>query len=151
MASLSGKYAQLDSIDIDLTTGRLRLKIDGACPALKKIETDVTTGRLEMDLTGRFDVLKTLDLESTTGTMNVDLSGEWKTNADVRIRTTTGRIRVKLPKDAGVRVDADTTTGKIKTDDLTLSDDFLVNSAYGKSPVTLELKIRTTTGAIDVK
>jgi hypothetical protein len=48
-----------------------------------------------------------LEFEGGVGGANLDFTGVWKQNADIRIQVGVGGVNVRMPRDIGVRVDAE--------------------------------------------
>ena len=105
------------------------------------------TGRLQLsglDLTH-------LRVEGGAGTLFVDLSGNWKQNFDGKIAGGVGTVTVRLPANIGVHVRATGGLGAVNAPGFERDGDTYVNSAYGKSPVTLTLDITGGVGTINLE
>jgi hypothetical protein len=50
---------------------------------------------------------KSLEFEGGVGGANLDFTGEWRQNADIRIQVGVGGVNVRLPREIGVRVEAE--------------------------------------------
>jgi hypothetical protein len=48
-----------------------------------------------------------LDFEGGVGGADLDFTGEWKRNADVRIEVGLGGVNIRVPRELGVRVEAE--------------------------------------------
>jgi hypothetical protein len=48
-----------------------------------------------------------LEFEGGVGGANLDFTGDWKQDADIRIQVGVGGVNVRMPRDVGVRVDAE--------------------------------------------
>jgi hypothetical protein len=105
------------------------------------------TGRLE--LSGL--QLTHLRVEGGAGTLFVDLSGDWKKDFDGRISGGVGTVTVRLPANVGVHVRATGGLGAVNAPGFERDGDAYVNSAYGKSPVTLTLDIEGGVGTINLE
>lgn len=96
-------------------------------------------------------LLTKLDVEMGAGQATVDLTGDWKEDLDARIEGGVGTATIRLPKNVGVRVHAEGAIGSINVRRLEREGDVYVNSAYGKSPVTLRLNIEGGVGTINLE
>ena len=92
-----------------------------------------------------------LAVEAGIGETDLDLSGAWNRNLDARIESGVGEVTVTLPKDVGVRVEADQGLGDVDAEGLIKDGDVYVNAAYGESPVTLHLEVKTGVGEINLE
>src|SRR5205807_1652714 len=84
------------------------------------------------------------------GKVTVDLRGDWKKDLEATIEGGVGQATIRLPESVGVRVQATSGIGTIRASGLERRGDYYVNSAYGKSPVTLNLNINKGIGMIDL-
>jgi predicted membrane protein len=91
-----------------------------------------------------------LEINMGAGQVTVDLRGDWKKDLDATIEGGVGQATIRLPDNVGVRVHATSGIGSISASGLEHRDDYYVNSAYGKSPVTLRLNIDKGIGTIDL-
>ena len=63
-------------------------------------------GRLEAIGLGNFN-FRELEFEGGVGGASLDFTGEWKQNADIRIKVGVGGVNVRLPREIGVKVEAE--------------------------------------------
>jgi N-terminal domain of toast_rack, DUF2154/Domain of unknown function (DUF5668)/Cell wall-active antibiotics response 4TMS YvqF len=94
--------------------------------------------------------LKRLDLHMGAGQVDVDLTGDRKTDMDVDIQGGVGQANIRLPRNVGVIAHASGGIGSIQTHGLKQEDGAYTNAAYGKSPVTIRLKVQGGIGEIDL-
>jgi hypothetical protein len=113
-----------------------------------ELKIDMGAGRGDFQLSGLS--LTKLDIQVGAGQIMVDLTGDWKKNLDARIEGGVGQAIIRLPETVGVRVHATSGIGSIRAPDLQRQDDYYVNSAYGKSPVTLQVEVEKGIGAIQL-
>jgi len=97
-----------------------------------------------------------LDLERLTvdmgvGEMHLDLRGPRSKSIDVSIEGGIGSASVRLPGDVGVRVRVDGGLGSISARGLVKRDGAYVNDAYGKSAVTIDLRVKAGIGSVDLE
>lgn len=107
----------------------------------------VGTGTL--DLT-RLNV-RSLDAEMGTGESTIDLSGARTSNVDGSIEVGVGAVTIRVPDDVGVAVTGSKDgVGDLVADGFTSQGDEMVNSQYGKSPVTIRLNVRRGVGEVRI-
>ncbi|HXW56065.1 MAG TPA: toast rack family protein [Candidatus Cybelea sp.] len=112
------------------------------------LDLKLTMGAGQSDLKFRDLNLRRLEISIGAGQMNLDLSGPRTTNLDAVIEGGVGSGSIRLPRDVGVRAHAEGGIGSITTDGLTSDGDAYVNSAYGKSPISINLEIHGGIGQI---
>ncbi len=131
------------------TSGRndWTLRFDDQVPLDLTVQMGAGTGRLNL---AGLD-LNHLRIEAGVGTVTVDLGGDWKHDFDGRISGGVGTVTVRLPRSVGVRVEARGGLGAINAPGFTRDGDAYVNSAYGKSPITLSLDVAGGVGTINLE
>ncbi len=123
------------------------VRLNNAVPTDLSVKLGVGESTLRLgglNLTG-------LDIEAGVGKTDVDLSGGWGRDLDARIESGVGEVTVTLPKDVGVRVEADQGLGNVDAEGLTRDGDAYVNAAYGESPVTVRLEVDGGMGEINLE
>ncbi len=113
------------------------------------LDVSIGAGKSRMDMRGL--MLKSLGVHAGVGECEVDLTGDWHGDADVKIEGGMGRVNVRLPRAVGVRAHVAGGLGSVHTSDLSRDGDYYVNSAYGKSPVTLTVDITGGVGEINLE
>jgi hypothetical protein len=128
-----------------------------------KVRLETTNGAVDVqDVTGNVDAGSTnggisatrvagaVKAETTNGAVDVELTA-LPAGSDLRFESTNGSVHVRLPRDARLSVDAETTNGHVKSDfevpgakpgKRSLKGD--INGGGG------QLKIRTTNGGIEI-
>jgi len=89
-----------------------------------------------------------LNLDMGAGQADVDLTGNRKSDLTADIEGGVGEADIRLPKNIGVIVNASGGIGTIEAPGLNHDGDEYTNSAYGKSPVTIHLKVEGGVGTI---
>jgi hypothetical protein len=89
-----------------------------------------------------------IKLQTDASELHADFIGDWKKDLDALIQGGVGRTVLRLPKNTGVRVQVERGIGTLRAEGFRRDGDDYVNSAYGKSPVTLRLKIESSIGSI---
>ncbi len=123
------------------------LRFGNQVPLDLEVKMGAGTGRLQLSGVP----LTHLRVEGGAGTLYVDLSGDWKQSLDGRISGGVGTVTVRLPSSVGVRVHAGGGLGAVNAPGFQRDGEAYVNSAYGKSPVTLTLDISGGIGTINLE
>jgi hypothetical protein len=89
-----------------------------------------------------------LNIEMGAGQVDVDLTGDRKSDLTADIEGGVGEANIRLPKNVGVMVNASGGIGTIDAHGLKHDGDEYTNELYGKSPVTLHLKVEGGVGRI---
>lgn len=112
---------------------------------------DIAMGAGRVDI--RLDNLAvtSMTVNNTGDDTSVDLTGDRRADMTAGIVTNVGKTTLVLPTDVGVRVIAQSTVGKIDAGGFTRNEDAYTNSQYGKSPVTLDIKVYSVTGDIELR
>ena len=123
------------------------LRFGNQVPLDLNVKMGAGTGRLQLSGVP----LTHLRVEGGAGTLFVDLSGAWKQSFDGRISGGVGTVTVRLPSSVGVRVHAGGGLGAVNAPGFQRDGEAYINSAYGKSPVTLTLDIQGGIGTINLE
>jgi hypothetical protein len=152
--TMSGGYPALESIDLVVNSGFAGLALAGKYGSPLDVKTRINIGHVEMAMAGVYAAPSKLSVEITSGDATVNLAGDWKADLEARIETASGDIAVKLPKKAGVIVETAAATVSapgFKARHNAFTNDIYKNDAYGKSPVTLSIKVKTTGGSVKLE
>jgi len=112
------------------------------------LRIDMGAGRGNLRL--REIQLTDLSLNLGAGQVDLDLTGDRKQDLTADIEGGVGEADIRLPKNVGVVVNAHGGLGTIDTGGLREDGDEYVNDAYGKSPVTIRLRVRGGIGHISL-
>jgi hypothetical protein len=123
------------------------LRLSNKVPLELKVEQGA--GRARLTLGGL--ALSKLDVEVGAGETMVDLTGDWKNDLTANIQGGVGRATVRLPSDVGVRASAQGGIGAIHVHGLKKDGDAYVNEAYGKSPITVNVRVEGGVGEINLE
>ena len=112
------------------------------------LELKVDMGAGQGNLHFRDVPLTRLDLNIGAGQMDVDLTGDRKADLTADIEGGVGQANIRLPKNVGVIAHASGGIGSIDVRGLKQDGDSYTNDAYGKSAVTIHLKVEGGIGQI---
>jgi hypothetical protein len=82
------------------------------------------------------------------GQVDADLTGDRKSDLTATFEGGVGEANIRLPKNIGVVVNASGGIGTIDARGLKHDGNEYVNDAYGKSPVTIHLRVEGGIGRI---
>lgn len=109
------------------------------------LDVNLGAGKSELVL-GGLD-LRELNVSTGAGDVLVDLVGPRSEDLQARIEGGAGAFRVRVPADVGVRViGVRDGLGAFEVDGFVRDGDDYVNSAYGRSAATIELRISRGVG-----
>ncbi|HSS76775.1 MAG TPA: DUF4097 family beta strand repeat-containing protein [Thermoanaerobaculia bacterium] len=131
------------------THGKVRLETTNGAVDVQDVTGDVNAGSTNGGISAT-RVAGAVKAETTNGSVNIELTS-LPAGSDLRFESTNGGVHVRLPHDARLSVDAETTNGHVKSDfevaggkpgKRSLRGD--INGGGG------QLKIRTTNGGIEI-
>ena len=114
------------------------------------LDLNIDMGAGEGDLRLRDLDVTNLTVNMGAGRVEVDLTGDRKKDLDADIEGGVGQAVIRLPRKIGVIVNATGGIGTIDAGGLKHDGDEYTNAAYGKSPVTLRLKVQGGVGQISL-
>jgi hypothetical protein len=112
------------------------------------LDLNIDMGAGEGDLRLRDLDVTNLTVNIGAGRVEVDLTGDRKKDLDADIEGGVGQAVIRLPRKIGVIVNASGGIGTIDASGLKHDGDEYTNAAYGKSPVTIRLKVEGGVGQI---
>ncbi|HYL86813.1 MAG TPA: toast rack family protein [Candidatus Angelobacter sp.] len=112
------------------------------------LELRIDMGAGQGNLHFRDVPLTRLDLNIGAGQVDVDLTGDRKADLVADIEGGVGQANIRLPKNIGVIAHASGGIGSVSARGLKHDGDEYTNEAYGKSPVTIHLKVEGGIGEI---
>jgi hypothetical protein len=124
-----------------------KLKFSKEIPLELRLEMGAGQGNLhfqEIPLTR-------LNLRLGAGQMDIDLTGERKNDLTADIQGGVGEANIRLPKNIGVIAHASGGIGSIEFTGMRKDNGAYVNDAYGKSPVTIRLRVEGGIGQINMR
>jgi hypothetical protein len=114
-----------------------------------ELHVQIGAGKLDLQL-GQLP-LASLHVQMGAGTSVVDLAGNWKRDVDVHLQGGVGSLTVRLPRNVGVRAYVQGGLGSLNSTDFKQNGDAYVNDQFGKSPVTITVKIEGGIGKIKLE
>jgi hypothetical protein len=96
-------------------------------------------------------MLSDLSVDHGVGEITVNLVGSGITDLEGTLDAGVGKVTVLVPTGVGVRVDADTGIGELRTIGLSERDGYLINDAYDRSDHTIHLNVDAGVGSITVQ
>jgi N-terminal domain of toast_rack, DUF2154 len=114
------------------------------------LDLKIDMGAGEGDLRLRDVDVTNLNVNMGAGRVEVDLTGDRKKDLDADIEGGVGQAIIRLPRKIGVIVNASGGIGTIDASGLKHDGDEYTNAAYGKSPVTIRLKVEGGVGQISL-
>jgi len=122
------------------------LRFNNDVPMEMKIEMGVGGGDLALgDLN-----LSRVDLNVGVGGANKSLDGDWEADLEATIKGGVGGLKITLPRDVGVRVEAQSGLGGVDAPGFHKEGDVYTNDAYGSSDVTLNVRIVVGVGGVEL-
>jgi hypothetical protein len=126
---------------------RWDIRLDNRVPMDLKI--DLGAGETDLDLRG-FQIQR-LDIDMGVGAMTLDLGGERSQDLDVNVDGGIGHATIILPENVGVRAEIERGIGSVSARHFNKSGKVYTNEAYGKAGVTIDLRVDTGIGSIDLE
>jgi len=147
--SLSGmKVARLD-----LESGVGGSKISAYEPnpvTCEVIRIKSGVGSIEAVGLGNLD-FRELEFEGGVGGANLDFTGQWKQDADVRIQVGVGGVNVRMPRDVGVRVEAEKHfLSGLHLDGFNKRDSYYYSDNYEKAKTRVTVRVTTGVGGFKI-
>jgi len=147
--SLSGM--QLANLEFESGVGGAKM----AAYEPNSIECDsvkLKTGVGGFEATGLGNLnFREFEFEGGVGGANLDFTGEWKRNADIRIKVGVGGVNVVIPRDVGVRVEAERNfLSGLHLEGFTRRDDYHYSENYDSAPVRVSVRVETGIGGLRI-
>jgi hypothetical protein len=120
--------------------------VDGVHTA---IDIELGAGSTDLQLAGLS--ITDLSVEQGVGELALDLTGPWKESADIRIDGGVGDATIYVPEDVGVRVRCKMGLGSVDVEGLVKKHDHFMNDQYGRSDITIDVRIEGGIGRIRVR
>ncbi|MBN1221962.1 MAG: hypothetical protein JXB23_01845 [Candidatus Aminicenantes bacterium] len=113
------------------------------------IKIDFGAGEGDLDL--RELLLESVDIDMGVGDLTVDITGRRQDDFRVDVDGGVGSATFYLPKHIGVRARVDKGIGSVNARGMQKEGNVYTNEAYGRSDITINMKISAGIGSIDLK
>lgn len=141
----------LRSLSVESSSGDVSADLGGDMPLLEEIAVDSSSGDVRLDMTGEYSSFMGFEVDLSSGDLDMDMTGQWPQETEGDIALSSGTATVTLPRDIGVYVEADTSSGDVNANGFRLEDDAYVNGASGESDATLSLSVEASSGDINLR
>ena len=122
------------------------LRFNNEVPMEMQIDIGAGGGELQLgDLS-----LRELNIDVGVGGADIDLTGDWEADLEASIHGGVGGVNLVLPRDVGVRVEADAGLGGVNAEGFNREGDVYTNDAYGRTDVTLEIRVEVGVGGVEL-
>jgi hypothetical protein len=95
--------------------------------------------------------IQDLELKMGVGDLTLDLAGYSQKGFSGRLKGGIGSATIYLPEKAGVRVSVNGGLGSVDAQGFSVNHHVYTNDAYGKSEVTIDLKVEAGIGSLDLR
>lgn len=90
-----------------------------------------------------------LEFDGGVGGANLDFTGEWKQNADIRIQVGVGGVNIRLPREIGVKVEAEKHfLSGLQLEGFTQRDDAYYSENFGQAAIQVTVRVTTGIGGL---
>jgi hypothetical protein len=94
---------------------------------------------------------RTLEFEGGVGGANLDLTGDWKKDAEIRIKVGVGGVNVKMPRELGVRVEAERHfLSGVQLEGFTQHDSVHYSNNYDTAKFRVSVRVETGIGGLKI-
>ena len=122
------------------------LRFMNEVPMTMKVALGVGQGTLKFNGLN----LSRLEVNTGVGDTTLDLSGQWKQDSSVLVNGGLGQVTIIVPKDAGVHATVEGGLGNVNAGGLTVNGNTYTNAAYGTSPTTINIDVKTGIGNVNL-
>ncbi len=92
-----------------------------------------------------------LEFEGGVGGANLDFTGKWKQNADIRIQVGVGGVNVRMPREIGVRVEAQKHfLSGLQLEGFIKRDSYYYSENYEKAAIRVSVEVATGIGGLKI-
>lgn len=112
----------------------------------------IKNGVGSMDAVGLGNLnFRRLEFEGGIGAANLDMTGAWKQDADVRVQVGIGGVSLRMPRDVGVRVEAEKhLLSGLHLDGFTHRDSYYFSENWDKASVRISVRVVTGIGGFRI-
>jgi len=91
------------------------------------------------------------EFEGGVGGANLDFSGSWKQDAEIRIQVGVGGVNLRMPRDLGVKVEAEKHfLSGLHLDGFEKRDSYYYSENYDKAKVRVSVRVATGVGGFRI-
>lgn len=134
-------------LNLHLTLGAGTSTLNLSNSQIQKL--NIGAGAVSCDVNLKGSAIKVVEIAAGVGELNVDMTGNWNYDVQVEIAGGIGEVNMKLPKNAGVRLNA-TGLGSKNLSSFKKNGSQYQNAAFGKSKHTLTINVSGGMGTINV-
>ena len=150
-ARLSLSDLKISRIDFESGVGEAKISSyePNAVPCdYIKIKNGV--GRLDATGLGNLN-FKDLEFEGGVGGASLDFTGEWKRSANIRLKLGVGGVNVRLPREVGVRVDAEKNfLSGLHLDGFRRQNSYYYSDNYDRATIRVTIDVATGIGGLRI-
>lgn len=112
----------------------------------------IKNGVGSMDAVGLGNLnFRELEFEGGVGGANLDFTGTWKRDADIRIQVGVGGVNLKMPRDIGVKVEAEKHfLSGLHLEGFEKRDSYYFSENYDKAKVRVSVRVATGVGGFRI-
>jgi hypothetical protein len=112
----------------------------------------IKNGVGSMDAVGLANLnLRDLEFEGGVGGANLDFTGEWKQDAEIRVQVGVGGVTLRMPRDIGVRVEAEKHfLSGLHLEGFTHRDAYYYSDNYDKAKYRVSVRVETGVGGFRI-
>ena len=93
-----------------------------------------------------------LEVDLSGGDLTMDLSGGgWEEDLEGEVGLSSGTASITLPREVGVYVEAETSSGEVDASGFRVDGEAYVNGAHGESDVTSNISVGSSSGDVDLR
>jgi len=147
--SLSG--LQLKRLDLESGVGGTRMSIYEPNPEnCERVRLRNGVGSFEAVGLGNLN-FQELDFEGGVGGADLDLTGEWKQDASMRVEVGVGGVTLRMPRDIGVRVEAEKhLLSGFHLDGFVKRDSEYYSENYDQVKIRVSIRVQTGIGGFRI-
>jgi len=147
--SLSGM--KISRLDLDCGVGGSRISSyepnSISCDSIR-----IKSGVGSLDAVGLGNLnFRELEFEGGVGGANLDFSGTWKQDAEIKVQVGVGGVSVKMPRELGVRVEAEKHfMSGLHLDGFNKRESFYYSDNYDRAKVRISVRVATGVGGFRI-
>jgi Cell wall-active antibiotics response LiaF, C-terminal len=143
----------ITSLDLEVGAADCQVWWDAAnLSTLSELTVDCGVSSLSLEGLG-YAGLEYMDFEGGLGSFKLDFSGAWTASAEAHLEVGLGSLDVTVPRDIGVRIEAEHSFGSVDVDRWfkEVDDDVYESENYRNANIKLVLMVELGMGSLDVR